>query len=212
MQLSTDNILAYTEAYTSPEDPVLTELQAFTRDHFLLPEMLSGHLQGRLLTFLSMLLRPARILEIGTYTGYSAICLARGLAENGRMITIEYNAELEQTIRTYFGKAGLSSAIELLTGDAVRILPGLAGPFDLDFIDADKKNYITYYDLCLPKLSERGILIADNVLWQGKVADPAVRDKETEAMRAFNDHVRALSDPQDPVSRGPGLPLLQGRI
>jgi len=189
MNLTTEAIAEYAEAHTSPEEPVLQEIAAYTFGNLLFPEMLSGHLQGQLLSMLSMLLRPARILEIGTFTGYSAICLAKGLRENGNMITIEYNAELQEPLLAFFDKAGYSSAIDLLIGDAVPLIPTLEGQFDLIFIDADKKNYLTYYKLLLPKLATNGILLIDNVLWQGKVADPAVTDQQTVGFRAFNDFV-----------------------
>lgn len=189
MQLTTDNIYTYAEAHTSPEEPVLKEIAAFTVNTMLFPEMLSGHLQGQFLSMLSMLLRPARILEVGTFTGYSAICLAKGLRENGSMITIEYNAELEQPLRAFFDKSGYAPVIDLLIGDAMKIIPTLEGLFDMIFIDADKKNYLAYYKLLLPKLAPGGLLLVDNVLWQGKVADAAVTDKQTVAFREFNDFV-----------------------
>jgi len=189
MNLTTKEILDYAEAYSSPEDPVLKELHEFTFSNLLFPEMISGHLQGRFLSMLSMLLRPSSILEIGTFTGYSAICLAKGLQENGKMITIEYNGELEKPIRSFFDKSGYAHAIELLIGDAKRLIPSLQGPFDLIFIDADKKSYLDYYKMLLPKLSQRGLLLVDNVLWQGNVADPAIADRQTVLFREFNDYV-----------------------
>ena len=189
MNLSTQSIVDYAEAHTSPEDPVLREITAFTFSNLLFPEMMSGHLQGQLLSMLSMLLRPQRILEVGTFTGYSAICLAKGLRENGKMITIEYNGELEHSIRSFFDKSGYSPAIDLLIGDAMKLIPALEGQFDLIFIDADKKNYLAYYKMLLPKLARGGILLVDNVLWQGKVADPGITDKQTLLFREFNDFV-----------------------
>jgi predicted O-methyltransferase YrrM len=189
MNLAAQNIVDYAEAHTSPEETVLKEITAFTFSHLLFPEMISGHLQGQLLSMLSMLLRPERILEVGTFTGYSAICLAKGLRENGKMITIEYNGELENSIRDFFDRSGYAPAIELLIGDAMKLIPSLEGKFDLIFIDADKKNYLAYYKMLLPKLAQGGILLVDNVLWQGKVADPGITDSQTILFREFNDFV-----------------------
>ena len=189
MNLAAQNIADYAEAHTSPEDAVLAEISAFTFTNLRFPEMLSGHLQGQFLSMLSLLLRPARILEVGTFTGYSAICLAKGLQENGKMITIEYNGELESAIRGFFDKSGFAPAIDLLIGDAMKLIPALEGQFDLIFIDADKKNYLAYYKMLLPKLAPGGILLVDNVLWQGKVADSAITDSQTVLFREFNDFV-----------------------
>lgn len=191
MNLTTENIFRYAEAHTSPQEPVLKEITEYTFSNLLFPEMLSGQLQGQFLSMLSMLLRPVRILEIGTFTGYSAICLAKGLRENGKITTIEYNAELEKPLRTFFDKSGYSPVIDLLIGDAIHLIPALEGEFDLIFIDADKKNYLTYYKMLLPKLAPGGILLADNVLWQGKVADPAITDSQTITFREFNDFVNS---------------------
>jgi len=189
MNLTTQNVLDYADAHTSPEDPVLKEITAFTVDNILFPEMISGHLQGQFLSMLSLLFRPEKILEIGTFTGYSAICLAKGLQENGKLITLEYNGELEKPLRSFFDKSGYSSVIDLRIGDAMRLIPALEVTFDLIFIDADKKNYLNYYKMVLPKLSRGGILLVDNVLWQGKVADPAINDPQTVNFREFNDFV-----------------------
>lgn len=189
MNLTTESILKYAEAHTSPEEPVLKEIADYTFSNLLFPEMLSGHLQGQFLSMLSMLLRPARILEVGTFTGYSAICLAKGLRENGKVITIEYNTELEKPLCDFFDRSGYAPVIDLLIGDAVHLIPTLDGSFDLIFIDADKKNYLTYYKMLLPKLTAGGMLLIDNVLWQGKVADPGVTDNQTIGFREFNDFV-----------------------
>jgi caffeoyl-CoA O-methyltransferase len=189
MNITAQNIAEYAEAHTSPEAPVLGEITAFTYSNLRFPEMLSGHLQGQFLSMLSLLLRPGRILEVGTFTGYSAICLAKGLRENGKMITIEYNGELENSIRSFFDKSGYAPVIDLFIGDAMKLIPALDGEFDLIFIDADKKNYLAYYKMLLPKLARGGILLVDNVLWQGKVADPGIADSQTVLFRAFNDFV-----------------------
>ena len=190
MNIISDAVSAYVEAHTTPEGETLANLSNLTSDKVLLADMLSGHLQGQLLTLISTMLRPARILEIGTFTGYSAICLAKGLTPNGKLITIEYNEELEAIIRLFIDQADISSKIELLFGDAMQVIPKLEGEFDLIFIDADKKNYLNYYKMLLPKLSSRGVIIVDNVLWQGKVFDENNSDKETLLLRQFNEYVK----------------------
>jgi predicted O-methyltransferase YrrM len=187
-------IQAYSEAHTTPESEVLQKLHRDTHTKVLMPRMLSGHLQGRLLSQFSHMLRPKSILEIGTYTGYSAICLAEGLADGGKLITIDKNEELEAMMRKAWHAAGLSDVIELHLGDARAILPGIPGPFDLVFIDADKKNYLLYYQEILPKVRPGGIILADNVLWSGKVANPESKDVDTLALREFNAFV--ANDPR----------------
>ena len=152
--------------------------------------MLSGPYQGRLLSFLSKLLRPKHILEIGTFTGYSCICLAEGLPPEGRISTLEKNPELGFMIYPYLEQAGVSSQVDVHFGDAKEIIPSLPGPFDLVFIDADKAHYVTYYQMVLSKLSPNGIILADNVLWNGKILNPQILDKETEALRKFNLYVQ----------------------
>jgi predicted O-methyltransferase YrrM len=147
--------------------------------------MLSGHLQGRILSMVSALVRPKRILEIGTYTGYSAICLAEGLVEGGKLITIDVNEELEDQVRAYFAKAGVSDKIEFRIGNALKIIPELKEKFDLVFIDADKENYSRYYDLVIDSVNLNGLILADNVLWSGKVLD-GKPDKDTKAIIDFN--------------------------
>jgi caffeoyl-CoA O-methyltransferase len=190
MNIVSDAISAYAEAHTTPEGEILAQLNKLTSGKILLADMLSGHLQGKFLTFISSILRPTRILEVGTFTGYSAICLAKGLAATGKLTTIEYNSELEATIRAFIDQANMSSAIEVLIGDAMKLIPNLEGSFDLIFIDADKKNYLNYYKMLLPKLSSKGVIIVDNVIWQGKVADQSMMDKETVLIREFNEYVK----------------------
>jgi caffeoyl-CoA O-methyltransferase len=160
-----------------------------------MPRMLSGHLQGQLLRMLSLMIRPQRILEIGTYTGYSAICLSAGLQQGGTLDTIDVNDELAPMATRYFRHAGVDDRITLHTGNALEILPGLSGLFDIVFIDADKINYSQYYDLVFPKLRPGGYLIADNVLWSGKVTGrPEKMDADTRALHRFNEMVR--NDPR----------------
>ncbi|TVQ88690.1 MAG: O-methyltransferase [Bacteroidetes bacterium] len=182
----------YAQLHSSPESEILQKLNRETHARILRPRMLSGHMQGKLLEMISCMLQPERILEIGTYTGYSAICMARGLKKNGKLITIDHNPELEEFTRSFFKEAGLSDKIEYLIGEAVDILPTLNGPFDLAFIDADKENYTFYYEHVLEKLKPGGVILADNVLWSGKVLseDAANGDPEANALIHFNKFVQ----------------------
>lgn len=186
MEFIESRLQAYCEDHSSPESEVLKALDRETHAKVLMPRMLSGHLQGRLLSMISKMLRPKRILEIGTYTGYSAICLAEGLQDGGILITIDKNEELESLMRKYWKEAGVKSKISLRLGDAREIIAELEGPFDLVFIDADKKNYALYYDLVIGKIARGGVILADNVLWSGKIVDEEAKDQDTEALRMFN--------------------------
>ncbi|MCS6819244.1 MAG: O-methyltransferase [Chitinophagales bacterium] len=188
-----EELLRYAEQMSSPEDAVLQQLWRETHLKVSMPQMLSGNVQGKFLEFFSRALQPHRILEIGTYTGYSAICLAKGLAKNGHLHTIDVNEELEDMIRKYFELAQLSDKITLHIGDACKVVPELNETFDLVFIDADKENYSLYFDLVIDKVRQGGFIIADNVLWSGKVMHPPF-DKDTEAIRAYNEKV--LKDPR----------------
>jgi len=180
----------YILAHTQPEPELLQQLNRETYAKILMPRMLSGHLQGRALSMLSQMINPKRILEIGTYTGYSAICLAEGLAEEGKLYTIDINEELEKMTRSYFDKAKLTDKIIYQIGNALHIIPSLNEVFDMVFIDADKENYSHYYDLIFDKVRKGGYIIADNVLWSGKVlADNSAMDKDTKAIDAFNKKV-----------------------
>lgn len=180
----------YAQAHTQPESSVLAELNRETWAKVLQPRMLSGHLQGRFLSMLSMLKQPKRILEIGTYTGYSALCLAEGLAPDGQLHTIDVNEELERIIRKYVVKAGLAEKITLHVGNALEIIPTLNEKWDLVFIDADKENYSLYFDLVFDAVNPGGLIIADNVLWSGKVLQQALpNDAETQALQRFNQKV-----------------------
>ncbi len=178
----------YAEEHSSEESELLKRINRETHSKVLMPRMLSGHLQGRFLSMISKMIKPKTILELGTYTGYSAICLAEGLQENGKLITIDANEELESRVRTYFKEAGLENTIDYRIGDARQLVTRLAGPFDLVFIDADKESYSLYYDLVFDKLSIGGIILADNVLWSGKVLNPKP-DKDTRAILEFNKKV-----------------------
>jgi len=187
----TSRIEQYILQHSEPHDPVLAELEKETFLKVLNPRMLSGHHQGLLLTMFSKMIRPASILEIGTYTGYSAICLAKGLKPGGKLVTIEMNDELESIASKYFAKAGLSEVIEQHFGYALKIIPRLNGPFDLVFIDADKREYCQYFEMVFEKVVQGGWIIADNTLWDGKVASTAEPDQQTAGIIDFNRMVAA---------------------
>lgn len=181
----------YALEFSSPEDNVLAQLSRQTHLKTLSPRMLSGHLQGSFLSMISSLMQPLLILEIGTFTGYSAICLAKGLRKGGRLITIDVNEETEAMARMAFLDAGLQDSIDFRIGNAIQIIPDVVGPFDLVFIDADKKNYAAYYDLVFEKVRPGGLIIADNVLWSGKVLENENKmDSDTLAMHSFNRKLR----------------------
>jgi predicted O-methyltransferase YrrM len=148
--------------------------------------MLSGHLQGRFLSFISKIQQPECILEIGTYTGYSALCLAEGLRPNGKIITLDVNEELESFTRSFFERSEYAQQIDYRIVDAQHEIPSILGPFDLVFIDADKRNYALYFDLVIGKMNPGGIILVDNVLWSGKIVDAKAQDKSTQALRDFN--------------------------
>ncbi len=189
MEFLSQELQDYCDAHTDQEPEVLAKINRETHLKVLRARMLSGHYQGRLLSFLSKLTRPSRILEIGTYTGYSAICLAEGLAADGHMITIDCNEELEDIVKKNIQLANMSNKIEFRMGDAREILPQLEGPFDLVFIDADKVNYSTYYGMIFSKITLGGLILADNVLWSGKVIEKNLKsnDEDTRALLTFND-------------------------
>jgi caffeoyl-CoA O-methyltransferase len=184
------DIQKYAEQHTTDETQLLKKINRHTHASVLMPRMLSGHLQGQLLSMFSHMIKPRTILEIGTYTGYSAICLASGLQAGGKLITIDINEELEERVRAHFEEAGLNDQIDYRIGDATRIIPQLPGNFDLVFIDADKENYSQYFDLVIDRVNLNGYILADNVLWSGKVLD-AKPDKDTRAIVAFNEKVHA---------------------
>ncbi len=179
---------AYIQQHTSPEPSQLAELNRATNVKVSKPQMLSGHFQGLLLKMFSMMMQPHQILEVGTYTGYSAICLAAGLQEGGLLHTIDNNEELEPMIRNYFHKAGVAEQVALYIDNALEVIPKLDYSFDMVFIDADKVNYSKYYDLVFDKVRTGGLIIADNVLWSGKVVEPNP-DQDTQAIMAYNDKV-----------------------
>jgi predicted O-methyltransferase YrrM len=200
------DLTAYAETHTSPESELLQRLNRNTRAQVMAPRMLSGHLQGRLLSMIAHMIRPRRILEIGTYTGYSALCLAEGLTEDGLLITLEQNEELEDFARSYWRQSPLNAKIDLRIGSAADIIPTLEESFDLVFIDADKRNNQLYYELIFDKLRPGGFILADNVLWSGKVIAPVkTNDTDTQTVLAFNQLVQA-----DPRVENVLLPIRDG--
>ena len=192
----------YISSHSTAENEVLEAITRDTHVHILNPHMLSGHVQGRVLSMLSHMIKPKRILELGTFTGYSALCLAEGLAEGGRLITIEHNDELEETILRNIAQSPLSDRIELIIGDAIEELDRFAqiqktavlkdkSLFDLVFIDADKREYCAYLEAIYPLVPVGGFILADNTLWDGHIIDPAYdKDKQTLGLRAFNDKLK----------------------
>jgi predicted O-methyltransferase YrrM len=200
-------LLGYCEAHSSPEDELLQYIKRETYAKVLMPRMLSGHLQGKTLELLVKMLNPNVVLEIGTYTGYSGICLARGLGKNGKLITLDINDELENMVKGFFEKSGLSSKIDYRLGNALDIIPSLEGNFDMVFIDADKANYIKYYELVVERVNPGGIIIADNVLWSGKilVEEGKKTDKDTQVILDYNKMVQ-----NDPRVENVLLPIRDG--
>ncbi len=190
MDFLDEKIAAYAEAHTANESDVLNELNRETNAKVLSPRMLSGHLQGRVLSMISHMIKPSQVLEIGTYTGYSALCLSEGLAPGGVVHTIDVNDELKKMVTDYINKAEASAKIKTYIGNALDVIPTLKLTFDLVFIDADKENYIKYYDLVFDKVASGGFILADNVLWSGKVLDDRKKmDKDTLAIDDFNKKV-----------------------
>ena len=185
---------AYSEKYTSSEDELLAEISAFTHQHHSMPHMLSGHVQGKLLEMISCMLKPERVLEIGTFTGYSAFCLAKGLKEDGQLHTIELRNEDASVAKGFFDRSFFKEKIILHVGDALNIIGELSETWDLVFIDADKENYINYFNLVLPQLKPNGIILADNVLFHGQVLEKEVKGKNAKAIQAFNDFVLSRTD------------------
>ena len=181
----------YISLHSTPENEALEAITRDTYNHVLNPHMLSGHVQGRVLSMISHMIRPKRILELGTFTGYSALCLAEGLPEGGKLITIEHNDELEETIRRNLSRSPLSDRIELRIGDCILEIGDLVDTYDLVFIDADKREYCAYLEAVYPLVPVGGFILADNTLWDGHVIDPAYdKDKQTLGLRAFNDKVK----------------------
>jgi caffeoyl-CoA O-methyltransferase len=191
--------------HTTPEDPILEDLYRQTHIRFINPNMASGHLQGKFLELISMMVGPKNILEIGTFTGYSAICLAKGLKEGGKLITIELNDELTAFSHSYFCRAGAEAKITQITGNALDIIPGLDLMFDLVFIDGDKREYSEYFRLIIDKVKPGGYILADNVLWGGQVLEEETNDPQTRGIIDFNEMIR-----KDPTIDDVIIPLRDG--
>ena len=186
----------YISVHSTPENEVLESITRDTYVHILNPHMLSGHVQGRVLSMISHMIRPKHILELGTFTGYSALCLAEGLAEGGELTTIEHNDELEETIRRNLERSPLGGRIRLIIGDAAEVISRPMADvssrmYDLVFIDADKREYCAYIDAVYPLVPVGGFILADNTLWDGHIIDPAYdKDKQTLGLRAFNEKIK----------------------
>ena len=190
MTIITEDLQQLLLAYCEPESELLKRIDRETQLKVLMPRMISGHYQGRVLSMLSKMLAPKRILEIGTFTGYATLCLAEGLAKDGKLYTLDINIELEDMVRRNFADSEFNSQIDYILGDATQTVAALDEVFDLVFIDADKKNNGTYYDLIFDKIRPGGIIIVDNVLWSGKVLSNQ-QDKDTKNITTFNDKLVA---------------------
>lgn len=206
MHFLSDDLENYIAQHSQAEPELLAALNRETHLKIMQPRMLSGHFQGRVLSMLSKIIRPNQILEIGTYTGYAALCLAEGLAPNGQLHTIELNDELSIIQQKYFNLSPYKNQIKPYYGNAREIIPTLTQNFDLVFIDADKESYATYFDLILPKMNKGGIILSDNVLWSGKVVEPVkTNDKSTQAIMAYNQKIN-----EDPRVETVLLPIRDG--
>lgn len=190
MDFLPEKILEYCENHSNGEPELLKTLNRETRAKVLNPRMLSGHLQGRFLAMISKMIQPERILEIGTFTGYSGLCLCEGLKPQGTLITIDCNDELEDFANGFFNRSAFAGQIRMLTGNALELLPDIMGPFDLVFLDADKSEYCKYYDAVIEKVRTGGVILADNVLWSGHVIENSDRhDPDTTGIREFNEMI-----------------------
>lgn len=194
MELLPAIVEAYVEKYTSEEDELLKKVARFTLEHHLKHHMLSGHLQGKFLEMVSCMIRPLKILEIGTFTGYSALCLAKGLQNEGELHTIELRENDAKTAKSFFDESFFRQKIILHIGDALKIVDELNESWDLVFIDADKENYSNYFNLVLPKLRPNGFILADNTLFHGQVLEKEVKGKSAKAIQAFNDFLLTRTD------------------
>ena len=189
MDFLPENIQKYISDISQSESPILKELNRYTNSKVILPRMLSGHVQGRFLSMISKLVNPEIVVEVGTYTGYSCLCLAEGLKKNGKIITIEKDEEFASIAKKFFDRSKYKEKISLLIEDATTAIENISEKIDLVFIDADKVNYSKYYDMLFPKLKIGGLIVADNVLWSGKVTED-VSDNETQSIKNFNTKVK----------------------
>ncbi len=194
MEIIPAHIEAFADAYTSPESPLLAEISAYTYGQHPESHMLSGHVQGKLLSMISHMLRPRRVLEIGTFTGYSALCLAAGMPADGQLHTIELREADARLARSYFDRSAFKNQIILHQGNALEIIPGLAETWDLVFIDADKPGYEAYFNLVLPRIRENGFILADNIFFHGQALEAEPKGKNARAIKAFNEMIRARED------------------
>lgn len=194
MDLINPSVSLYAEQYSSPEDALLKEVNDYTHQQHPEYHMLSGHLQGKVLEMLSCMIRPRRILEIGTFTGYSALCLAKGLTEDGQLHTIELREEDARKARAFFDRSDRAAQIISHTGNALNIVPELAENWDLVFIDADKPAYIQYFSLVFPQLRKNGFILADNIFFHGQVLEEKVTGKSAKGIRDFNAFIRERND------------------
>jgi len=206
MEFISKDIQEYADLHSQKEPQLLRELNRETWQKILIPRMLSGAYQGRLLSMLSKLIKPKQILEIGTYTGYSALCLAEGLSPDGQLHTIDHNEELANIQQKYFSKSAYKKQIKNYLGEALNIIENFQIKFDLAFIDADKVNYPNYFKAIVPKMNSGGLILSDNVLWSGKVLQQAdIKDKDTQALQIYN---KLLND--DPRVESVLLPIRDG--
>ena len=206
MEFITQELDQYCCSHTADENELLKRINRETHLEVLQPRMLSGHFQGRVLSMLSKMIQPKRILEIGTYTGYSALCLAEGLTENGRLITVDVNPELEEMVDKYIQKSPFKNQIQQIIGNGMDVIPTLNEEFDIVFIDADKRNYAAYYDLVFDKVRKGGYIISDNVLWSGKVVNEYEKsDLDTKILKDFNAQLH-----NDPRVENVLLPIRDG--
>ena len=189
MDFLPENIQKYISDISQSESPILKELNRYTNSKVILPRMLSGHVQGRFLSMISKLVNPEIIVEVGTYTGYSCLCLAEGLKKNGKIITIEKDEEFASIAKKFFDRSKYKEKISLIIEDATTAIKNISEKIDLAFIDADKVNYTKYYDMLFPKLKNGGLIVADNVLWSGKVTQKVI-DDETQSIKNFNIKVK----------------------
>jgi len=194
MELTNTTAQHYCEKYTSPEDELLKEIANYTYQNHVHSQMLSGHLQGKLLEIISCMVQPSRILEVGTFTGYSALCLAKGLVQNGQLHTIELREEDALKAKSYFDRSFFKEKIILHIGDALKIIGELNETWDLVFIDADKENYTHYFNQIFSKVRPGGFILADNVLFHGQVLEKEIKGKNAIAIQQFNDHIMERTD------------------
>lgn len=194
MELIHPLVQQYAEKFSTEEEEILKEISAFTVESNRASVMLSGHLQGKLLQMISSMINPRRILEIGTFTGYSAFCLAKGLTDDGFLHSIELREEDAKVARSFLDKTEHSSKIIIHTGDALETIPTLEETWDLVFIDADKTGYIEYFDIVLPKMRKNGFILADNIFFHGDVLEENIKGKNAKAIKAFNEYIKSRSD------------------